>query len=259
MSGRLFQLRSFLTYWLDAVDDHSLHSPFLFDLYAHVIRKKNTPINNKAEQQRVRLLHDQRTITVNDLGAGRETYSPERNVRDIASVSLTPVKYSQLYARLIEHFKYKTIVELGSSLGINTLYLALCKEASVYTLEGADTIADIAEHVYAEADANNIHMIRGNIDKTLQPTLEKLRRADFIFIDANHRYAPVIRYFNTCLSYLQPSGMMVIDDIYLNEEMARAWREIKNHKLVYASVDLFRCGLVFFDPSLNRQHVVLQF
>ncbi len=38
----------------------------------------------------------------------------------------------------------------------------------------------------------------------------------------------------------------------------KAWKEICKHDLVYTSLDLYRCGILFFDPSLNKQHVVLQ-
>jgi hypothetical protein len=52
---------------------------------------------------------------------------------------------------------------------------------------------------------------------------------------------------------------LIIDDIHQSPEMEKAWKEIQQHALVYGSIDLYRCGIVFFDPSLNKQHVVLQF
>jgi hypothetical protein len=57
---------------------------------------------------------------------------------------------------------------------------------------------------------------------------------------------------------VHPNSIIIIDDIHYSPEMAAAWKVIKNHRLVYASADLFRCGIVFFDPSLNKQHVILQ-
>jgi predicted O-methyltransferase YrrM len=78
-------------------------------------------------------------------------------------------------------------------------------------------------------------------------------------MDANHRYEPTLKYFDLLLSKIQHSSVIVIDDIHDNPEMERAWKEIKNHDLVYSSVDLYRCGIVFFDPSLTKQHVVLRF
>jgi hypothetical protein len=52
---------------------------------------------------------------------------------------------------------------------------------------------------------------------------------------------------------------MVVDDIHDNAGMEKAWTEIRNHGLVYVSVDLYRCGILFFDPSLTKQHAVLRF
>ncbi|NBW36213.1 MAG: SAM-dependent methyltransferase, partial [Cytophagia bacterium] len=53
--------------------------------------------------------------------------------------------------------------------------------------------------------------------------------------------------------------IIVFDDIHLNEGMEQAWSEMKEDSLVYGSADLFRCGFIFLDPSLNRNHKVLQF
>ena len=42
-------------------------------------------------------------------------------------------------------------------------------------------------------------------------------------------------------------------------EMEKAWNELSRHPLVYGSVDLFRCGILFFEPALNKQHFVWAF
>ena len=77
-------------------------------------------------------------------------------------------------------------------------------------------------------------------------------------MDANHRYEPTVNYFNSLLRVIHTKSIIIMDDIHYSEEMEKAWKEIKNHELVHASIDLFRCGILFFDPSLNKQHVVLQ-
>lgn len=75
-------------------------------------------------------------------------------------------------------------------------------------------------------------------------------------MDANHRYEPTMSYFDLLMKRLNEKSIVVVDDIHWSEEMEKAWTELKNNQLVYGSVDLFRCGLLFFDPDLNRQHFV---
>ena len=73
-------------------------------------------------------------------------------------------------------------------------------------------------------------------------------------MDANHRYDATMRYFHLISKRISEKGIIVLDDIHYSKEMGRAWKELSRHQLVYGSVDLFRCGILFFDPALNRQH-----
>ena len=102
-------------------------------------------------------------------------------------------------------------------------------------------------------------MIEGNIDTTLLSFLSSHGKIDFAFIDANHRYEPTKKYVEWIVQRTHPNSILILDDIHQSADMQKAWSEIQQHKLVYATVDLYRCGLLFFDPSLNKQHVVLQF
>ncbi|QOI97804.1 MAG: class I SAM-dependent methyltransferase [Flammeovirgaceae bacterium] len=254
-----FKIKTYLNYWLDAVDEHSLHAPFLFDFYTNTIRRETGELI-AIENLRKKLLKDERTIEVTDFGKGsKHTNASTRKISEIAETSLTPAKHASLYHRIIMARKPKTIVELGTSFGINTLYLAQYPESTVYTFEGADRIADVAELSFEFAGAKNIELIRGNIDQTLYSTLSRIPKVDLAFMDANHRLEPTLRYFELLLSKSHHKSMVLVDDIHDTPEMEQAWKQIRKNPLVYVSIDLFRCGILFLDPSLNKQHVVLRF
>jgi len=258
VANNLFRIKSYLSYWLEAVDEHSLHSPFFFDLYTTQIKP---PVSRKQfshiEGLRQKLLNDHRTVLVKDLGSGGKE-NALRKISGIARTSLSTPRYSAIFLRLINYFQSKFIIELGTSLGINTLYLAEKDDAAVTTFEGASGIADIAELTFEFAGKKNINLITGNIDKTFPDALQEIRRVDFAFFDANHLFEPTLRYFELLLKRVHEKSILVLDDIHHSPEMESAWQVIKNHRLVYGSADLFRCGIVFFDPSLNKQHVILQ-
>lgn len=257
-----FQLKTYLTHWLDQVSEHSLHSPFFFDFYKNVLHTNNEDNARFApiEAKREAYLHNDAALTINDLGAGSAILKTStRKISDIARTGLTPAKYSRLYARIIEHFKCRTVIELGTSLGINTLYLATKKDSQVISFEGAASIVQTARATFQNAGAANIKLIEGDINNTLQSFLGNTSSIDFAFLDANHRYEPTIKYFNMIVQKLHANSVVVLDDIYYSPEMEKAWKQIQYHPLVYGSIDLYRCGLLFFDPSLNKQHVVLQY
>ncbi len=252
-----FRIRSFLQYWLDAVDEHSLHSPFLFDLYTRTIKGK-AEYPTETENLRRALLNNRSTLQYEDPGAGSVKMTKIKSLAGLVRIATTPPKYSALYARLANWVNARYVVELGTCLGLTTSYLT-APQRKVYTFEGVPQLADLAQHHFQILKLSGVHLIRGNLDATLRPTLEQLPAVDFALIDANHRYQPTISYANQIFKKVHPASVVVIDDIHLNPEMEKAWNQLRTHPLVYCSADLYRCGLLFFNPSVYRLHVVLQF
>ncbi|HLT73451.1 MAG TPA: class I SAM-dependent methyltransferase [Ohtaekwangia sp.] len=255
----LFQLRAFITWWLDAVDGHSLHSPFLFDFYNNIIAatKQGQP-NEPIEALRRLLLGNNAIVEVEDLGAGSaHNAGAKRRISDIARTSLSSARFSRIYQRLIRHYACKTALELGTSLGVNTLYLA-DGASHVTTFEGAPAIAQIARENFRILNRHNIDVITGDIESTLPEFLNGAGKVDFVYVDANHRYEPTIRYFDWLKPHLHNRSVVVLDDIHYHSEMEAAWNTIRDDSGVIVSIDLFRAGILFFDPSLNKQHVVIQ-
>lgn len=259
MAHHFFRIKAFLSYWLEAVDEHSLHSPFFFDLYTKQIKPRVAGAQfAHIENLREKLQNDHRVITVRDLGSGKDLKT-RRQISKMARTSLSTPRYSAIFCRLAKYFEATCIVELGTSFGINTLYLAEKPDATVTTFEGAPAVADIAALTFEFASKRNVDLITGNINRTLPTFLQRIRRVDLAFIDANHRYEPTLRYFDWLVKKVHERSVVIVDDIHHSPEMERAWTVIKNNRLVYGSADLFRCGILFFDPSLNKQHVILQF
>lgn len=252
------QISAYFSYWLNCVDEHSLHSPFFYDFYTKVLRGKSEPFV-LAEKLRGDLLQSNLRLEMEELGAGSVLNRSPRQVSDIAKVAISPPKFSALYGRAIEYFNCKTVLELGTSLGINTLYLARYPYSTVHTFEGVASICEIARDTFTFANAGNVRLIEGNIDTTLSTFLGHVHPIDFVFVDANHRYQAAINYFQMVLDAAGPQTILVFDDIHLNQDMEKAWAEIQRHELVHATADLYRCGFVFLDPSLSRQHWVLRF
>lgn len=260
MNNKFFQVKSFITYWLDAVDEHSLHSPFFFNFYSNTLKKAADNNGTEIEAFRQLLLADHSVIEINDLGAGStQLQSNFRSISDIARTSLSPRKYSLLYQNIIRGFSSPVIVELGTSLGINTVYLARQTPSHVTTFEGSSSIAEQARKTFKLAGSDNISLILGNIEDTLPIYLEAVNKLDFVFLDANHHYGPTLNYFQQLIKKAHQRTIVVVDDIHYSPEMENAWNTIKALNEVQATVDLYRCGIVFFDPALNNQHLVLQF
>lgn len=243
-------------------NEHSLHSPFVFELYTKIIQAKTTfSVCEEIENLRKKLLKNRTIIEITDFGAGSRIYKTnQREIRQIAKSAEKNPKFGKLLYRLIHHFKPSTILDLGTSLGITTIYESMAYDDSkIFTFEGCPATAEIAKHNFEELACKNIEIIVGNIDETLPQKLAQIQQIDFAFFDANHRYEPTIKYFEKCLEKTTEKSVFVFDDIHWSEEMHEAWQVIKNHPQVMISIDLFYVGLIFFRKNQPKQEFVLRF
>ncbi|RYF55751.1 MAG: SAM-dependent methyltransferase, partial [Cytophagaceae bacterium] len=155
-------LLAYFRYLSRARDEHALHSPFLFALYTQVIRAKTgskallAPINTL----RKHLCKSRQIITIADYGAGSKVNeSRQRTVGDIARNSQKPARFGRLLFRLIQRFEAKNIVDLGTSLGMTTAYMAEATKAyggRVLTFEGCPETAAVARQNFDQLAIRNV-------------------------------------------------------------------------------------------------------
>jgi predicted O-methyltransferase YrrM len=255
----------FLRYWVTAANGqgHGIHSPFVFDFITRVLNdQKVYYCYEKIESLRSALRANETILTIEDFGAGSRTGSTkQRSIQSIAKTALKPKKFGQLLFRIANFYQPKNIVELGTSLGITSAYLASAnKNATLFTMEGAKEVATVARDNFKTLDLQNIQLIQGNFDKTLQPVLANVQAVDLAFIDGNHRFEPTIDYFKKLLPYCHENSILIFDDVHWSSEMEEAWESIKAHESVLLTIDLFFIGLVFFRKDFKvKQHFSIRF
>ncbi len=255
-------IRQYLWHWLTAVNQHSLHSPFVYDLYTQVInRQPDYKPFEDIEQLRQRLVASPATIEVTALGAiSKVSNKKERPLAAIARKGISNQKISHLLYRLARYYNCRHVIELGTSLGLNAMYLASIPKSYVATFEGCPQTAALARQHFAGLHYTNIHLVEGNIDNTLPDYLSKAGQpVDLVFVDANHRYAPTLAYFEALLTHSHAHSILVFDDIHWSAEMSQAWQTICRHPQVQLSIDLYRLGLVFLNPAIGGGHYRLMF
>jgi predicted O-methyltransferase YrrM len=243
---------------------HGMHSPFVFNFITDVLNdNRHFYAYDQVEQQRKKLLQDNRVLDIEDFGAGsRVMKHRQRLVTDIARSSLKPKKFAQLLFRMAAYYQPQTLLELGTSLGITTAYLAAANPQSrVITMEGSKAVAGVASQGFNHLQLHNITLVQGNFDETLQPTLQQLQQpVGLAFLDGNHRYAPTMAYFNAVLQHTSQDSIIILDDIHWSREMEQAWHEVQQHPAVQATIDLFFIGIVLLCKDFKtKQHFSIRF
>jgi predicted O-methyltransferase YrrM len=264
MRFNLHMASGFLCHRLHALSRFDLHSPFLYKLYKEILcDNKKYDEYLTAEKIRAAMLQNPGSIIKTDFGTGSEDHGMVQRkvaIRDVVRYSGVNRKTGELLFRMSRHLCPGTILELGTSLGISTAYLALGNpSASVYTIEGCTETAKLASENFANSGLNHIHTVTGNFDDVLPEILKQCGILKMVFIDGNHRKEPTMKYFSLLLQYIADDSVFILDDIHWSKEMEMAWREISQHPSVKVTVDLFSTGLVFFSERLSKQDFILAF
>jgi len=258
----LFPAKSYLKYLLKAkhYKGYGIHSPFMYELVREVLWDKHPYYAfSEIEKYRKELLHSKKVIHVSDFGAGSHKLNSDiRKIHDIYGASAIKRKYGEFLFRLVSRYKSQTIVEMGTSLGVSTMYLALPeKQNRVYTIEGCTETADIANEAFKKQELSNVNLFTGRFVDVLPVIFEEIETIDLLFVDGHHDKDATLEYFRMCKEKAGNNSIFVFDDIHWSEGMEEAWEEVHNDSDVTISADLYQLGLVFFCRECKKQHYVL--
>jgi predicted O-methyltransferase YrrM len=261
-----FQLAvKYFNYYLKGANSkgHGIHSPFVFDFILNVLNNKDNSLPPaEIEELRRKLLADNTLIEVEDMGAGsRLASSNTKQVGQIARTALKSPRYGQLLYRLVKYYLPADSIELGTSLGITSAYLASGnKEGRLTTVEGSRAIRNIAQKNFETLGLSNIDSLLGNFDAVLPKLLQEKDVVNLAYVDGNHLYSPTINYFQQLLKKADHNSIFIFDDIYWSVEMEKAWKEIKSHPDVQCTIDIFFLGFVFFRKEFKvKQHFIIRY
>jgi len=244
--------RRFIRHYFTAKTKFGVHSPFVYDFVESILEdSRRYYAFDEIERLRKHIFKSRTILEVTDFGAGSHIHAPKRRrISAIARHSNTTPLFCRILFKMIEKYKPKTILELGTSLGLATLYMRFAAlNSRVITVEGCPVIAQKAAQHFQLLGVENIEIINNRFDEVLPILLKELQQLDFAFVDGNHQEAATIQYFETCLPYLHEKSILVFDDIHWSEGMENAWHRIQQHPSVTRTIDLFFFGIVFLDTT----------
>ena len=251
----VYQIIQYIKFLFKSTNQHGVHSPFVYDLVTKCFYDK---IQYKAYQNiskyRNDLINNNSKINVSDLGAGSQKIkSNTRSISDMARHIGSRLNRAKLLYRLINYFKCKNMLELGTSLGIATQAMSLAnQEASITTIEGCPNLSKFTRDNFKKNQLKNITLLNDDFNSAIKKLSSS--SCDLVFFDGNHQKDTTLQYFETLLPTIHNDSVFIFDDIYWSKDMTEAWELIKQHPKVMVTVDTFFWGLVFFRKEQHKEH-----
>lgn len=255
----LYSIKAYIKFLKASTNQHGVHSPFVYDLVTKCFYDKSKYNEYSIlKQYRQSLYQNFNRITISDFGSGSKVFkSNERVISKMAKTSGIGSKRAKLLFRMVSYFNSKSILELGTSLGLASSALSLGnKQASITTIEGCQETAKIAQEQFRTFQLNNIQVIVDTFEKAL-PELAS-NQCNLVYVDGNHTKEATLNYFELLLPTSTNNSVFIFDDIHWSKGMTEAWDEIKNHPAVTVSIDTFYWGIVFFRKEQAKEHFVIR-
>ena len=240
---------------------YGIHSPFVYDFARKVVRSsKSIELIREVEWFRNWQENTPIELAPSNFGAGSKNQKKPEKLSKIIQNSSVSKKTGAFLYRLAKWANAINILEIGTSVGISTMYLASSNpNANVVTLEGDLRRTKVAQNSFDLFDLPNIKIIEGDFELGLSEALQSLPSVDLVFFDGNHKAEPTLRYFKQCSENVHENTVFVFDDIRWSKEMFNAWTVIANHQNVSLSIDLFSMGVIFFRKGIKKQHMKINF
>ena len=262
-------IKSYLKFLFHSKNEHGVHSPFVFDLVTKCFYDNTKyPEYETLKSYRKSLLENKNTIEVTDFGAGSRVFkSNTRAISKIAQTAGITPKNAELLFRIVRYFQPKSVLEIGTSLGLATSALSLGnKNSDIITLEGCPNTIATAKKMFQVSSFkfpnNNVEFVNTEFNlyfENFKPETLNLKPQifDLVYFDGNHSKKATLDYFEALLPTICNDSIWIFDDIHWSAEMEEAWEIIKNHPKVSVTIDTFQWGIVFFRAEQEKEHFII--
>ncbi|MCD8269013.1 MAG: SAM-dependent methyltransferase [Parabacteroides sp.] len=237
---------------------YGVHSPFVFNLIKKVIEERCSYYSfYDIELVRKQLLFRDAVITCPDRKKGKMR---SRTIGEIVECEAIKPKHGALLFRLTNYFKSKNILQLGTSMGLSTLYLtSYASGLRCIALENVPEFADIARIVFDKAARNPVDLRTGSYKDLLPQALEDIKEVDFVFFNTLYEQQNNVWLFNECIKHIHDGSVFVFEGIKASRRMREFWKEICAHPEVTVTIDLYSMGIVFFNRKLHKRDYIVYF
>jgi predicted O-methyltransferase YrrM len=212
----------------------------------------------RIEGERNRLIGLDDPLVDGSLGDGGP-FDAGLTISDVGYLGMEPRKARLLYL-LVRALEPKTVVELGTAVGISTAYIGAALQrgdngATLVTHDASPYRLRLARAVHNAVGLDDITYVEGLIADTLPATLARVGSADLVCTFADYQCEPMLGYLEDMLACSAPDAVFVFDGIHGAEGMRQAWSAIRTDERLGLVVDLHSFGIGARGDGVNRRLV----
>lgn len=252
-------LSEYISYFLKAKGRHGTHSPFVYQFVSECLK---TNMDNNFVLERKKLFNslkkDKKTIEITDFGVGSKRLGNIRSLKSIFKTNTSRGKYGTLLYKITKFYKPKSILELGTSLGVGSFHFSKANsDSQIITLDGCSEIYKVAVQNLNIRECVNVTCVNSTFIEYLKANTNQ--KYDLIFIDGHHDGEALLIYLELLKQNSHNDTIFILDDIRWSDSMLAAWNKIIQSKDYNLTMDLFRMGIIIPRKQQEKEHFIIRF
>jgi predicted O-methyltransferase YrrM len=240
---------------------HGIHSPFMYRFIREVLEGPTGKEKfEHIEGYRREMYKDSSPIMETDPGAGSFNPTKQSCIGKKALSSSLNKSSGRLLYRIAMDVKPEICLELGTSVGLGSMYLAMgAPGTEIITIEGNTDLAKAAGTNSKRLGFSNITVINGLFAEHLDKLKAGGSKRMVVWLDGDHRGEALLENLNKILDFAAPGSVIIVDDIRWSSSMHRGWKKIVSDPRIPVSLDLWKMGILFLFSGLQKQHYLVKF
>ena len=239
MAHHFYQLKEAIRYRINARHHQGfgIHSPYLFHFIASVLQGRY-PFYCFETIESLR----------NELYNKPRLFSQQKKAH-----------CGQIIFRIIQDAKYKSLLEIGTSTGMETQYMAFANQrAKCISVTDSAELAAIAQKGFQIQGLKQIELHLLKPEETSETLINKLENLDFVLFNQIPDPEKYQDLFQKCLGKRNNGSIFVFMNIHESPGKTQVWEKIQNHQEVQVTMDLFDLGIILFNPELEKKKYVIR-
>ena len=228
---------------------HRVHSPYLFHFLNFVLF-----------EERPYYIYGKMKAVCRRLSRSREcikgVHGGTVRVARLVQADSEALRLNELLHRICVYIHARSVVEVGTGAGVCAAYMAAADSRStVRTLESDRALADYAVKLHKELKLNNITVYSGCMNQQLEQMLAEAGSVDMfhIVLNGNMTFDMMTAVYEACRGSAHRGSVMVIDGIHVSRQAELLWKRVVADSAVSLCVDIYRRGIVWFNPDLPHR------
>lgn len=234
---------------------YGVHSPFVYNVITKVIEESSSyyPLADIA-LTRLKLHYREDLVSYPD--KRNKEKSRQQTIGHFVQKKAISPKQGALLFKLTNYFKPVYILQIGTNMGLSTLYLtSYACGLHCIAMESTPEFAAVAAETLKEA-RNKVDLRVGNYPELLPKVLQDLKQLDFVFFNTSSDELCSSLLFNECVKYVHQNTVFVFYGIKNSRKMRQLWIGICSHPDVTVTIDLYSLGIVFFNKKLYKHNYI---